>query len=105
MFRLNLRGQPSRGRACFAGETSFTVDGEGEMHRCHFIAERIGNIYHGNFAAALEPRTCPRRQCTCHIGYVHLKELNLRKVYGDGLLERIPLPGAWPEFSLAANRG
>jgi sulfatase maturation enzyme AslB (radical SAM superfamily) len=96
-FRLNLHGHASRGRACAAGETSFAVDGDGDMFRCHFIAESIGNIYRDNFASALQPRTCSRSQCTCHIGYVHLKELRLREAFGDGLLERIPLPAAWAD--------
>ena len=103
-FRLNWRGQASRGKQCFAGETSFAVDGEGEMFRCHFLPARIGNIYHDDFETSLQPRVCTRAQCTCHIGYVHLKELKMREVYGDGLLERIPLPGAWPELSMAASR-
>jgi MoaA/NifB/PqqE/SkfB family radical SAM enzyme len=90
LFRLNLRGQASRGRACFAGETSFAVDGDGGMFRCHFLHTPIGNIYRDDFAAALQPRLCPRSRCTCHIGYVHLKDLALRERFGDGLLERIP---------------
>jgi sulfatase maturation enzyme AslB (radical SAM superfamily) len=100
-FRVNLRGHPSRGRACAAGETSFAVDGEGNMTRCHFLPERIGNIYRDDVHAALRPRNCSRAHCTCHIGYVHLKELRLREIFGEGLLERIPLPGPWAE----AQRG
>lgn len=95
LFRINLRHHPSRGRACAAGETSFAVDGEGNMTRCHFLPERIGNIYSDDALAALQPRNCTRVHCTCHIGYVYLKELRLREVFGEGLLERIPLPGAW----------
>lgn len=93
LFRLNLRGQVSRGRECFAGETSFAVDGDGAMFRCHFLHASIGNIYRDDFITALQPRACPRARCTCHIGYVHLKDLELRKRFGDGLLERRPQPG------------
>ncbi len=106
LFALNLSGQASRGHSCFAGETSFTVDGDGEMARCHFLHASIGNIYRDDFTAALQPRVCSRARCACHIGYVHLKDLPLREVFGDGLLERIPLPGAQAEFSAAvASRG
>ncbi|MES2692767.1 MAG: STM4011 family radical SAM protein [Verrucomicrobiota bacterium] len=94
LFDLNLRNHASRGRECFAGETSFAVDGEGQMFRCHFLHTPIGNIYEDDFEAALRPRVCPRGHCTCHIGYVYLKHLGLRKRFGEGLLERIPEPAA-----------
>lgn len=90
LFPINARHHPSKGRACLAGETAFTVDGDGNMQRCHFIKERIGNIYDPGFEQALRPRNCVNETCGCHIGYVHLKELNLYPVFGDGLLERIP---------------
>jgi MoaA/NifB/PqqE/SkfB family radical SAM enzyme len=95
LFSLNLRGHSSRDRECFAGETSFTVDGDGQMYRCHFLHAPIGNIYTDEVAEVLQPRLCPRGRCTCHIGYMNLKHLDLRKTFGDGLLERSPLPGNW----------
>jgi hypothetical protein len=67
-----------------------SVDGDGIMRRCHFIKEPIGCLYDADFAKALSPRTCTNATCGCHIGYVHLEELGLDRVYGDGLLERIP---------------
>lgn len=101
LFRLNLRGHASRDRACHAGESSFAVDGDGEMFRCHFLHAAIGNIYRDDFARALQPRLCPRARCSCHIGYVHLKHLDLRRQFGDGLLERIPEPAAWSGSGVA----
>lgn len=95
LFAVNLRDHASRGRACFAGETSFTVDGDGEMHRCHLLHQPFGNIYRDDVAALLQPRLCPRARCTCHIGYVNLKHLGLRRTFGHGLLERIPQLEAW----------
>jgi MoaA/NifB/PqqE/SkfB family radical SAM enzyme len=95
LFAINRRDYASRGRACFAGETSFSVDGEGEMYRCHFLPATLGNIYRDDVTALLRPRECTRSRCTCHIGYVNLKHLELRRTFGDGLLERVPLPGAW----------
>ncbi len=90
LFSVNNRRHPSRGRACRTGHTVFSVDGRGDLRRCHFVKEIIGNIYAAGFEAALRPRPCPAETCGCHIGYVHLEELGLDKVFSDGLLERIP---------------
>ena len=94
LFELNTQRYPSFGKPCGAGERAITVDGDGTMRRCHFIAEPIGNLYDEDFAAALQPRTCTQRDCHCHIGYVHLDYLELHKVFATGLLERIPVPEA-----------
>jgi MoaA/NifB/PqqE/SkfB family radical SAM enzyme len=89
-FPVNLRNHPSRGKACRAGHTSFTVDGDGDARRCHFIATPIGNIHDVDFGEKLRPRACPNAACKCYIGYVNLAELELDRIYGKGLLERIP---------------
>jgi len=94
LFELNTRRHPSLGRACGAGERAITVDGDGTMRRCHFIAEPIGNIYEPGWERALAPRPCTNVDCHCHIGYVHLDYLELDKVYASGLLERVPVPEA-----------
>jgi len=54
--------------------------------RCHFVKELIGNIYSGDMT--LKPRLCPNQICDCHIGYVHLNDLGLDEVFGEGILER-----------------
>ena len=89
LFRINLANHPSRGRACRAGETVVSVDGDGTIRRCHFIRTPIGNLYDPGIEHALAPRACTNDVCRCHIGYVHLEELGLDGVFGDGLLERI----------------
>ncbi|MCW5808279.1 MAG: STM4011 family radical SAM protein [Deltaproteobacteria bacterium] len=94
LFRLNNVRYPSAGRACGAGERAITVDGDGTMRRCHFIAEPIGNLYDAAWRDALAPRPCTNGDCHCHIGYVHLDYLELHKVFAAGLLERIPVPEA-----------
>ncbi|HEX4418577.1 MAG TPA: STM4011 family radical SAM protein [Kofleriaceae bacterium] len=94
LFRLNTVRWPSRGRACGAGERAITVDGDGTMRRCHFIPEPIGNLYEPGWRDALAPRACTQLDCHCHIGYVHLDDLELAKVFATGLLERIPVPEA-----------
>jgi MoaA/NifB/PqqE/SkfB family radical SAM enzyme len=94
LFELNTQRYASLGRACGAGERAITVDGDGTMRRCHFIAEPIGNLYDDDWQRALAPRTCSQVDCHCHIGYVHLDHLELDKVFAGGLLERIPVPEA-----------
>ena len=90
LFPLNTQNYPSLGYSCRAGKSVISVDGDGNMRRCHFIKEPIGNIYDRNFESALFERPCTNASCHCHIGYVHLDYLELDKVFGSGILERIP---------------
>lgn len=96
LFRLGLTPHPSAGRSCRAGASVFSVDGDGTMRRCHFIREPIGNLYEPGFEDRLRERPCTNATCGCHIGYVHLDHLELDKVFGAGILERIPVPLVWP---------
>lgn len=101
LFALNIRPHRSRGRACFAGETVISVGADGTATRCHFIKTPIGNIYDPAFEQALRPRDCSAAYCRCHIGYSHLKDLDLRSLFGDGFLERraptgVSLPAPLP---------
>ncbi|HSI32100.1 MAG: STM4011 family radical SAM protein [Phycisphaerae bacterium] len=90
LFPANTVRHPSRGRACDAGDTVFSVDGAGDMRRCHFVKDVIGNVYRDDWRAALRPTPCTNATCGCHIGYVHMPALGLKGVFGSGLLERIP---------------
>lgn len=90
-FPINNARHASRGEPCRAGETSFTVDGDGMMRRCHFVNSVLGNIYSDHWRDGLQPRTCPNKSCSCHIGYVHLESLSQEEIYGQNVLERIPL--------------
>jgi len=91
LFPINLRDHPSAGRACQAGESAITVDGSGDIRRCHFLPQVIGNIYDPGVEQALASRPCTRARCRCHLGYTHLEELGLDQVFGGGALERIPI--------------
>jgi MoaA/NifB/PqqE/SkfB family radical SAM enzyme len=95
LFRVNTVRYPSLGRACRAGASVVSVDGGGTMRRCHFIRRPIGNIYEQGFESALVERPCTNATCGCHIGYVHLDYLELAKVFGSGILERIPDEPRW----------
>ena len=90
LFRVNLPHYRSLGRSCRAGESAIAVDGDGTMRRCHFIKDPIGNLHQPGWREALAPRDCSNATCKCHIGYVHLDYLELGKVFGSGILERVP---------------
>ncbi len=91
LYELNTQHYPSLGKSCQAGQSVISVDGDGTMRRCHFIKDAIGNIYDPKFETALLARSCTNETCHCHIGYVHLDYLELVKVFGSGILERIPI--------------
>lgn len=95
LFPINNQQHPSRGRSCRAGHSVISVDEEGTIRPCHFVNRRLGNIYEPGFEESLRPRLCPNRTCGCHIGYVHMPELNLYEVFGEGALERIPQRPLW----------
>lgn len=90
-FSLNNTIYKTRGKQCYAGESSVSIDGAGNVSRCHFIKEPLGNIYQHALNAILGSRVCTNDHCRCYIGYINLKELNLNKIYSDKILERIPI--------------
>ncbi len=90
-FGYSLAPPPSMGAACVTGESVLSVDGDGNVQRCHFVSEALGNLYDGSFAVRLGPRPCPNRVCDCFIGYVHRKDLPFAQDYAGGQLERVPV--------------
>jgi MoaA/NifB/PqqE/SkfB family radical SAM enzyme len=90
LFDFNTKYYPSLGKPCRTGESVFSVDGDGNMYRCHFVKTVIGNIYQVEFETALFPRLCSNTSCGCHIGYVHMNDLGLDEIFNGGELERIP---------------
>ncbi len=95
LFPINAQNHSSLGRACRCGESVISVYGDGKAQRCHFIKEPIGNLYEPGFEKALHARPCAAETCGCHIGYVHMADLKLYDVFGDGILERIPSSAIW----------
>jgi hypothetical protein len=95
LIPLNTHYHASQGRPCRAGQSVIAVDGDGTMRRCHFVKAPIGNIYDPSFADALRERLCTNATCGCHIGYVHMEDLGLYDVFGQGVLERIPEQPIW----------
>ncbi len=92
LFPLSDRAHESRGESCRTGASVFSVDGNGDLRRCHFVDEKLGNLYDDGLDPVRAERRCPNDSCHCHIGYVHLDPLDLYPVFGGGLLERIPAP-------------
>ncbi|MCH2207105.1 MAG: STM4011 family radical SAM protein [Lentisphaerales bacterium] len=88
LFNFNNTYHASFGEACFAGETSFSIDGNGQVYRCHFIKTPLGNIYEKPLVELSMKTGCENSHCGCHIGYVHLKKLDLYKTFGSGVMER-----------------
>lgn len=95
LFDLNNTRHASFGKSCRSGESVISVDGQGDVRRCHFIKQVIGNIYQPEFEDSLCARVCTNQTCGCHIGYVHLNELKLYDVFADGVMERIPKNKVW----------
>jgi MoaA/NifB/PqqE/SkfB family radical SAM enzyme len=90
LFPINAVHHASRGAACRTGERVISVDGDGDVRRCHFVPDVLGNLYRDRLEDLLGERPCPNAVCGCHIGYVHLDRLGLRDLFGEGVLERIP---------------
>jgi MoaA/NifB/PqqE/SkfB family radical SAM enzyme len=96
LFLFNTRRHyVSQGHACHTGHSVISVDGDGVVRRCHFIKTPISNLYADDFEQCLYERPCSNDTCHCHIGYVHMPELRLDEVFGDGILERIPVRHIW----------
>ncbi|MBP6750753.1 MAG: radical SAM protein [Xanthomonadaceae bacterium] len=95
-FDYNLDPSPSLGAPCATGHSVLSVNGDGDVRRCHFVAAPLGNLYDGSFESRLRPRTCPNAICDCFIGYVHREDLPFARDYADGRLERIPTMRAAP---------
>ena len=85
----NMVHHESEGKACRTGHTVISVDGDGNIYRCHFIKEKLGNLYQHDLNTILQPRVCTNVTCGCHIGYVHMDHLGLYDVYKGRELERV----------------
>ncbi len=87
-FEVTLRPQQTKGLPCRTGETSFTVDGHGDIRRCHFVGDILGNISDVDWTQSLQPRLCPNRTCHCFLGLAHFEPLGLNELFGNNLLFR-----------------
>jgi len=88
-FALNATDYASVGKQCRAGEDVFYVQGDGRVKRCYKDRQVIGHLYKDGLEGLARARPCRMSRCDCYIGYVHMPELDLRRIYGDHILERI----------------
>lgn len=93
-FPRSLNPLPSLGADCRAGDSALSVDGDGTVRPCHFVAADLGNLYDGSFRARRARRRCPNASCDCYIGYMHRRDNGHEAVFGNGVLERVP--DLWP---------
>lgn len=89
-FPTNLQDYSSNNQSCRTGYEVVSIEGNGDLYRCHFIKEKRGNIFNDALEKMLWRSPCTRDKCDCHIGYVHMDNLNLYALYGDRVLERVP---------------
>jgi MoaA/NifB/PqqE/SkfB family radical SAM enzyme len=101
-FDLNNQYFPSRGRPCSAGERAVYLDEAGDLRRCFFVGDVIGNLFRDGWRTLDLPRPCPRDTCHCYVGHMHIVELGFRGIYGDDLAVRIP--GEWASGSRVGSR-
>lgn len=90
LYELNTRHYPSLGKACAAGHTALSINGHGDVRRCHFIPSILGNIYREDVLSKLTKSPCSNPTCHCHIGYIYMDELHLEALFQQGILERTP---------------
>ena len=88
-FELTVHRHRSLDQPCATGERVFTIDGKGDMRRCHFVDDIIGNIYVSDWESALRRRNCPKRFCNCYLGLAQLEPLGLGLAFGERVLERM----------------
>ncbi|WP_028551498.1 STM4011 family radical SAM protein [Paenibacillus sp. UNC451MF] len=88
-FTINAVDYDSMGKPCSAGQGVFYVQGDGRVKRCYKDRQVIGNLYRDGLEGIAEIRPCRMKQCDCYIGYIHMPELQLDRIYGERLLERI----------------
>ncbi|MBJ6362709.1 STM4011 family radical SAM protein [Paenibacillus sp. GCM10012307] len=89
-FRWNIPDYESLGKSCQTGSQVFYVQGSGQVKRCYQDRKVIGNLYRDGLEGLSQERACGMGKCGCYIGYIHMPELQLDNLYGEGLLERNP---------------
>jgi MoaA/NifB/PqqE/SkfB family radical SAM enzyme len=90
LFDLNNQHYPSSGQPCTAGHRAVYLDDEGDLRRCFFVGEVIGNLFRDGWHTLSAPLGCPKEACHCYVGHMHIVDLDFRGVYGKHLAARIP---------------
>lgn len=90
LFDLNNQHFFSQGRPCTAGQLSVYLDDEGNLRRCFFVGQVIGNLFREGWETLSETAACPNATCHCYVGHMHIPDLDFRRIYGRDLAVRIP---------------
>jgi MoaA/NifB/PqqE/SkfB family radical SAM enzyme len=90
LFDLNKQHYPSQGKPCTAGHRAVYLDDEGDLRRCFFVGDVIGNLFWNGWRTSSEAESCPKETCHCYVGHMHVVELGFRRIYGKYLAARIP---------------
>ncbi len=90
LFPINNKIYNTLGKKCKAGYSSFSINGNGDVFRCHFIKNKIGNIYEDDLNDIKKEENCTNTECSCYIGYINFDELKLKEIYAKNLMVRIP---------------
>jgi MoaA/NifB/PqqE/SkfB family radical SAM enzyme len=90
LFDLNNQTFPSCGRPCTAGHRALYLDDEGDLRRCFFVGDILGNLFRDGWRRLGASHACPRTGCHCYVGHMHIVELDFRSIYGNNLAVRIP---------------
>ncbi|GGD66397.1 STM4011 family radical SAM protein [Paenibacillus nasutitermitis] len=88
-FEYNRMDYESAGKACKTGYDVFYVQGAGLVKRCYKDRQIIGHLYREGLEGLSQQRACRMSCCDCYIGYIHMPELKLDRLYGGRMLERI----------------
>jgi len=83
-IRLETFGIP-----CNAGYSVLYLDGKGDIRRCLFVKETLGNIF-SDYSLFERARPCPNDSCHCYLGHLNIPSLGYESVYGENLCVRIP---------------
>ncbi|WP_110953782.1 STM4011 family radical SAM protein [Anaerosinus massiliensis] len=90
LFKTNLQNYKCKDRACKTGTAVFFVEWDGMVHRCWQDKKSLGNLYIDDLADLNMSSLCQKRVCSCFIGYSHIVDLALERVYQTSLLGRLP---------------
>ena len=80
---------PTLGVPCHAGHLSVFLDSQGDLRRCLFAPETLGNIF-SDFALLEKAHPCPQTSCHCYLGHLNIPSLGYESRYGENLCVRIP---------------
>jgi len=90
-FKRNNQFILHKNKPCSAGKSSFYLTDTGDIRRCNWVDDIIGNIYDDNFQPFTENNLCEAARCQCYVGHMMIPSEKYEEVYGDFRCSRIPM--------------